>query len=418
MKISRLSPVISNQDLVPSHFSEFSIPLYSAFGGPIRIRENYEKWHMRFHGLLHAIDWKQSERTTEELKSAFIDHLNQVADLVEKLSAELRSGIGRCKILLLNEPCLIRLISFHVLLLLVAFFSRKNNFQMSLFLVAHMQDGAEEKLNPVRDFHSETEINQDLYSRTKLQEGNLQEDDLNGDDCEEEEQGEEDFSFNCGELSTSPVSAEDAFINGQIKPFFPIFNRNLAFSGGESNSRYENLPVRPPVKKIFVETSGDDNGTDQAMASSGPGNDEIVGPYCEWSSRKAVDASPDQACKKSNSTGFSKIWRFKEFVGRCNSDGSDAFVFLNNGVHGPPPSPSPSNLKKSEKTESNTGKIKKEVKKSGKSTKTESLSAHEVYLRSKVKEDDRRRSYLPYRPELMGFFTNVNGGLTKNIHPF
>ncbi|KAL6505541.1 hypothetical protein OROHE_022920 [Orobanche hederae] len=274
-----------------------------------------------------------------------------------------------------------------------------------------MQDGVEEKLNPVRDFHSETELSQ---------EGNLQDDDLAGDDCEEEEQGgEDDFSFNCGELSTSPVSAEDAFLNGQIKPFYPLFARNLAFSGGDSNARHENLPVR----NIFVETSGDDNCTDQAMASNGPGNDEIVGPYCEWSSRKAVEASQDQACKKSNSTGFSKIWRFKEFVGRCNSDGRDAFVFLNNGGHAPAPPPL-SNLAtakdKNEKTESNTGKIKKEVNKSGKSTKTASLSAHEVYLRSKVKEveEERRRSYLPYRPELMGFFTNVNGGLTKNVHPF
>ncbi|KAL6520414.1 hypothetical protein OROMI_032594 [Orobanche minor] len=81
----------------------------------------------------------------EELKSAFIDHMDQVADLVEKLSAELRSGlqpacdtfVGFFHAIDWKEPWLICLISFHVLLLLVAFFSRKNiNFQMSLFLVA------------------------------------------------------------------------------------------------------------------------------------------------------------------------------------------------------------------------------------------------------------------------------------------
>ncbi|KAK9935494.1 hypothetical protein M0R45_022596 [Rubus argutus] len=30
---------------------------------------------------------------------------------------------------------------------------------------------------------------------------------------------------------------------------------------------------------------------------------------------------------------------------------------------------------------------------------------------------DKRRSYLPYRPGLVGFFTNVNG-LSRNVHPF
>ncbi|GFP80098.1 hypothetical protein PHJA_000153200 [Phtheirospermum japonicum] len=143
---------------------------------------------------------------------------------------------------------------------------------------------------------------------------------------------EEEFSFNCGELSTSPIAAEDAFINGQIKPVFPLFNRDLSFSGEDLCSLHENLPIKPPVKNIFVETNRDDNNG-QAMTPSGSGGDEIMGPYCEWSSRKAVEASPDQVCKKSNSTGFSKIWRIRERVGRCNSDGKDAFVFLNNGGH-------------------------------------------------------------------------------------
>ncbi|KAH6801936.1 hypothetical protein C2S51_033382 [Perilla frutescens var. frutescens] len=162
--------------------------------------------------------------------------------------------------------------------------------------------------------------------------------------------------------------------------------------------------MRPPVKKVFVETEGVDG---QAMTSSAQGNDEIAGPCCEWSSRKAVEASPE-VCKKSNSTGFSKIWRLKELTARSNSDGRDAFVFLN-GSHAPPAAKQPAAAEKK-------GSAVK-VKKSGKS-KTAAVSAHEVYLRSKAKEEERRRSYLPYRPELMGFFTNVNGGLTRNVHPF
>lgn len=61
---------------------------------------------------------------------------------------------------------------------------------------------------------------------------------------------------------------------------------------------------------------------------------------------------------------------------------------------------------------------KKKVKKA-KKTKTAALSPHEAYMRSKTKEGERRRSYLPYRPELVGLFTNVHGGgLTRNVHPF
>ncbi|GFP81310.1 transmembrane protein 18 [Phtheirospermum japonicum] len=81
----------------------------------------------------------------EELQSALNAHVDQMADLVEKLSSELRSGLkpaydnfmGFFHAIDWKEPWLIGLISFHVLLLLVAFLSRKNiNFQMCLFLLS------------------------------------------------------------------------------------------------------------------------------------------------------------------------------------------------------------------------------------------------------------------------------------------
>ncbi|KAK6123077.1 hypothetical protein DH2020_043180 [Rehmannia glutinosa] len=201
----------------------------------------------------------------------------------------------------------------------------------------------------------------------------------------------------CGGQNSSPIAAEDAFINGQIKPVFPLFNRDLFFSGEDSRSLLDSLPMRPPVNKVFVE--------------SAPENVEAAGPHCEWSDRKAVEASPE-ICKKSNSTGFSKIWRFKDLLGRSNSDGRDAFVFLNNAHAQTSAAEQPAAVKVNEKKES-----KDKVKGKAKKGKTASLSAHEVYLKSKAKEE-KRRSYLPYRPELMGFFTNVNGGLSKNVHPF
>ncbi|XP_073043648.1 uncharacterized protein [Primulina eburnea] len=81
----------------------------------------------------------------EELQSALNAHMDQMADLVEKLTSELRSGLkpayenflGFFHAINWKEPWLICLISIHVFLLLVTFASRKNvNFQMCLFLLA------------------------------------------------------------------------------------------------------------------------------------------------------------------------------------------------------------------------------------------------------------------------------------------
>ncbi|XP_059631908.1 uncharacterized protein LOC132274608 [Cornus florida] len=81
----------------------------------------------------------------EDLKSAMDDQMNQMADLVERFTAELRSGlrpaydnfIGFFHAIDWKEPWLICLMLFHIVLLVVTFISRKNvNFQMCLFLLA------------------------------------------------------------------------------------------------------------------------------------------------------------------------------------------------------------------------------------------------------------------------------------------
>lgn len=81
----------------------------------------------------------------EEINKAFEEHMNQMADLVQKLSAEFRSGLrpaydnfmGFFHAIDWKEPFLLGLLSFHALLFIVAIISRKNtNFQMLLFLLA------------------------------------------------------------------------------------------------------------------------------------------------------------------------------------------------------------------------------------------------------------------------------------------
>lgn len=249
------------------------------------------------------------------------------------------------------------------------------------------------------------------------------------DDEEEEEEevedgddDEEEFSFACG-IDAPPIAADEVFYNGQIRPLFPLFNQNLLLSDEDLEALKEQLPIRPPVKKIFIQT--EDNPIPATSSNSSTESEEIAGPFCEWSKNKAIEATPDnpEVCKKSNSTGFSKLWRFKDFLHRSNSDGRDTFVFLNPTT---PVKVEEKVVRKDEMTSSDK-KISVEVKVNGKVItqkkkkgvkKSEAVLAHEAYMKSKAKAEDRRRSYLPYRPDLVGFFTNANGGLSRNVHPF
>uniref|UniRef100_A0A7N0TEV7 Uncharacterized protein n=1 Tax=Kalanchoe fedtschenkoi TaxID=63787 RepID=A0A7N0TEV7_KALFE len=223
---------------------------------------------------------------------------------------------------------------------------------------------------------------------------------------EEEEEEEEEFSFVCVDPEGSPISADDIFSDGLIKPVYPLFNQALIFGDQDEDS----TSPRPQLRKIFVEHP--------ASSSSQETENPATGTFCEWSD-KSASASPDR-CKKSNSTGFSKVWRFRDLLHRSSSDGKDAFVFLH-----------PSTAKKSqEELESGKastkrdpagrcsdevsvrkGKAKAEGSKTGKP-----VSAHERhYMRNRVlKEEGKRRSYLPYK---VGFFTSVSG-LSRNVHPF
>ncbi|GKE97579.1 hypothetical protein Tco_0020930 [Tanacetum coccineum] len=134
----------------------------------------------------------------------------------------------------------------------------------------------------------------------------------------------------------------------------------------------------------------------------GDGRDAFV--FLKKPVKTAVEGSPPKLSKKSNSTCFSKLWRLKDKVGHSNSDGQDAFLFLKKPVR---TAVEGSSLK------GTSGKRK------GLKAENRKFSGYEVYLRKRAQgEEDRRQSYLPYRLEIMGFLTNVNGGLRKNIHPY
>ena len=241
----------------------------------------------------------------------------------------------------------------------------------------------------------------------------------------EEENGDFEFSFVSGDPNASPISADDIFFDGQIRPMFPLFNRDLlyadTYAGDSEASDKAASPLRSPLRKLFVEKNEYPSSSFSSSSESDETEGLVPGTYCLLS-EKTVEASSG-ACKKSNSTGFSKLWRFRDLVHRSNSDGKDAFVFLD---------PSAAKAKteeverreKVEKTEVSVekkiavdGKVGSGVKVKGKGVKEEKkMSAHESYIKNRaLREGGRRKSYIPYRH--VGFFTSVNG-FSRNVHPF
>ena len=185
----------------------------------------------------------------------------------------------------------------------------------------------------------------------------------------------DDFSFLSLNPDRSPISAEDAFLNGQIRSVFPL--------AIEAKTK-EPQAVRPPLKNLFMEE-----------LISPTENRSNVSPD-EWS----ASAAPTTLGKKSHSTGFSKLWRFGEKIRRSSSDGKEAFVFL-----------------RSDSSESG-GEKAAENRKGGKRTKGETASCyHErLYTRNRAeKEINKRKSFLPYRSNLMGFFGGPNAGSNRNF---
>ncbi|KAI3696510.1 hypothetical protein L1987_79528 [Smallanthus sonchifolius] len=230
-------------------------------------------------------------------------------------------------------------------------------------------------------------------------------------DCENEEQEEEDdddFTFMLIGEDEAPSYDDKVFEDGRIGQVFPLFDQKLLKDGEYDIEEIDRFPILPSVDKIFIESPRG------FQASKHEENEDTAsGPYCAWSKDSATAAA--ELSKKSNSTGFSKLWRLREKVGRSNSDGRDAFVFMKSTGKLTASTTTSSKPVISDGTFVKVNGGKARVTKAKKST----VSAHEAYLRSRGHTDEeRRRSYLPYRPELMGLFTNVHVGLSKNVHPY
>lgn len=259
------------------------------------------------------------------------------------------------------------------------------------------------------------------------------------DEEEEEEYVDEDDEFEF--VSTIADLDSRLFFDGEIRQVFPVFNRSLLLNEGcdDHDRGNEGGHAAAALKKLFIDDHDDDDDAGRQASSSSSDEDEpepepnMNVTFCIWSPKRnnnpTSSASPLQSpsrCKKSNSTGSSssstpskKWFKLRDLLRRSNSDGKDSFVFL----HKPKNNNNNNNNKNSSNSHADSSKEKKV--KSGKSkakakTKAQAaaVSAHEAfYVKNRaIKQGDKKKSYLPYRQDLLGVFANYNG-LAKTLPP-
>ncbi|XP_074316268.1 uncharacterized protein LOC141652622 [Silene latifolia] len=209
------------------------------------------------------------------------------------------------------------------------------------------------------------------------------------DDVSDDEESEFEFAVLGGEDTSSPISADEIFSNGQIKTSYPLFNTDLIYGAKTASDEGKTVSLRLPLRKLMM-SEPIERGNDSVSSSSSDGELEGVPPetYCVWAPKKNNDEEQLTMKKKSNSTGTgvgsSKRWRFKDLLHRSNSDGKGSFVFLSDG---------------------------REMK------GRDNVAAVNSFNAGKKTGEMKKKSYLPYRQDLVGLFSNVNG-ISRTIRPF
>ncbi|KAL3642365.1 hypothetical protein CASFOL_013180 [Castilleja foliolosa] len=176
------------------------------------------------------------------------------------------------------------------------------------------------------EFYFEREENNTSFAEKETGDGSVK----SGED-----DGEFEFAVvNRDSELPSPVSADEIFCNGQIRPVYPVLNRDLFVNkrnGFEKGKVDDVVPtVRLPLRKLFIEERETSMTTTSSSFSSE--EDDLEGVpaemYCVWRPKAAEEENG--RCKKSNSTGSnSKRWKFRDLLQRSASDGGKVrFVFL------------------------------------------------------------------------------------------
>ncbi|KQK04641.1 uncharacterized protein LOC100822431 [Brachypodium distachyon] len=248
------------------------------------------------------------------------------------------------------------------------------------------------------------------------------------DSTEDEEDAGFEFEFPLvGSRGSSPALADELFADGRIRPLYPVFGRGADRClppPAPAPEQMKTTATRGQLGRLFMEetrawnnslslSSGSTSSSSStSSADLDDGGLEGLPPesYCVWapgSSAAAGGSSPRPRARKSASMGSSMArWRRISdlVVGRSHSDGGKGKLLF---LPPPPPKPKPSPAGK---------------KKAAAATEIGTVAAARrmaYYGAAKQQQQQGgvpRRTFLPYREELVGFFANVNG-VSRSSHP-
>ncbi|KAG2617315.1 uncharacterized protein LOC120664536 [Panicum virgatum] len=269
-----------------------------------------------------------------------------------------------------------------------------------------------------------------------------------GEETTSSDEGEFEFEFpfvSRDSPAGTAAPADELFADGRIRPFYPVFGRGVGVGGcvhaagihdGTSRSAPAAAPrVRGQLGRLFLEETRARNSSTsstESSASSAAADDDRDGlegaapeSYCVWrpGSGSSAPASPSpRRPRKSGSTGSLARWRRISdlVVGRSHSDGKEKYLFFATPKHEAPNKDKP-------KTKATPPAGRKPTPNTAEVDMVRVTAAHRIaYLAksggtgggggSAVPSGTPRRTFLPYREELVGFFADVNG-VSRSHHP-
>jgi hypothetical protein len=223
---------------------------------------------------------------------------------------------------------------------------------------------------------------------------------------DDEESSDDEFEFPFVTRDAAP--ADELFAGGRVRAFYPVFGQVL-------DDPLPEEPAEPPKPRVFKLEKARASSVASTSSSTSSSTGELDGAspdsYCLWTPGSSLASSPSRPPRKSGSTGSMSRWRRigELVVGRSHSDGREKFVFLS-----APPSPvrdhaassSPSRAKQQQARESEVTEVAAGRRMSYGGANKASVSS------------GTRRTFLPYRQELVGLFANVHGLSRSHHHPF
>ncbi|CAL4955525.1 unnamed protein product [Urochloa decumbens] len=210
------------------------------------------------------------------------------------------------------------------------------------------------------------------------------------------------------------AAADELFAGGRIRTFYPVFGRVLDANAAPA--------PRAPLGRLFQleqarTSSVASTSSSSSSSSAADAGSELDGAppdsYCLWTPGSSAASSPSRPPRKSGSTGSIARWRRigELVVGRSHSDGKEKLLFFS-----APPSPA--------RDKSKPKPPAKGSKAAGAAAASE-LDAVAAGRRMSYSggggggkaSPGGRRTFLPYRQDLVGLFANVHG-LSRSPHPF